>query len=77
MAYTNQILLRDRNGKPWGKVEAFIKWKDGTSRVWISESGTADFQGSGEIEYIEIAGEKHLQSRRVNNDTPIVIQTRR
>lgn len=76
MAYKNQLLLRDRNGRPWGKVEAFIKWSGGTSRVWVPESGQVEFTGSGQIEYIEVAGHKYPQYRRVNNDGVIVIEKR-
>ncbi len=76
MAYKNQLLLRDRDGRAWGKINAFIKWKDGTSNVWVPESGQAGFTGSGEIEYIEVAGQKHYQHQRVNNDGVIVIRKR-
>lgn len=57
-----------------GQDQCFIKWKDGTSNVWAPESGQAEFTGSGEIEYIEVAGQKHYQHQRVNNDGVIVIR---
>ncbi len=74
MAYKNQLLLRDRDGRPWGKVNAYVKWADGISNVWVPDSGTAEFVGSGEIEYIEVAGRKYRQGLRVNNDGVIVIR---
>lgn len=74
MAYPNQLLLRDRDGRPWGKVDAHIKWKDGRSTVWVPESGNAEFLGSGEIETITVAGEEYLVHLRVNNDGQIVIK---
>lgn len=62
------LIVQDRRGNPYGKVNAFIKWSDGTSNVWVPDSGRATFSTTGTIEYIEIAGKKHYQGRVRDGD---------
>lgn len=75
----NKLILLDRRDDPWKKVDARIFWEGGgQSGVWIGDSGTGEFSGSGVITHIVVAGET-IQShvpRKVNGETDVVAKSR-
>ena len=72
----NKLVLEDRRNDPWGKVEARIIW-EGTSQqssVWVNESGRAEFDGTGLINAVVVAGEAITPPpRKVNGSTTIIV----
>lgn len=73
----NRLILRDRRGYPWGKVEATIRWRGGGfSKAWVSESGRGEFGGSGYIDEIIVAGEKvDFDPPKVDGRTTVFAQS--
>lgn len=69
-----QILLRYKSDRAYGKVDVFIKWRDGTSKVWVPDSGIAEINNVGFIEYVEFAGMKHPQHLQVSHGDTIVLK---
>lgn len=73
---SNRIFYRDQKGYRLGNVEARINWSDGFSKVWLPESGEAEFNGKGEIKSVTIAGMEYGVHLRVDNDGEIIIKKR-
>jgi hypothetical protein len=54
----NKLIVVDRNGYPWGKIEVVIRWAGGgIDHVWINEDGMGEFGGTGVISEIKAPGE--------------------
>lgn len=69
----NRLILRDRRKDPWGKVNARVFWEGGgQDSVWVNESGSGEFNGTGVVSYIEVAGEKISIVQKVDGGTSIV-----
>jgi hypothetical protein len=70
----NRLILRDRRDDPWGNVEARIIWSGGgQDRVWVNSNGLGEFNGSGNVKEVQVAGE-YLPAipSRVDGSTTIV-----
>lgn len=69
----NRLILRDRRKDPWGKVTARVFWEGGgQDSVWVNESGNGEFNGTGVVSYIDVAGEKISIVQKVDGGTSIV-----
>lgn len=77
---SNRLILKERRGYPWGKVEATIRWRGGGfSKVWVDSQGRGEFSGTGHIDYVTVAGEKitDVYPKKVDGRTAIVVQSDR
>lgn len=74
----NLLVLEDRRNDPWGKVNARVFWEGGgQDGVWVGESGRGEFDGSGIIKYIIVAGEEIVPTpRKVDGRTTIIATSR-
>ena len=69
----NRLLLRDRQKNTWGRIDARVFWEGGgQDGVWVNESGTGEFDGTGIISYVEAAGEKIPIVQKADGSTTIV-----
>jgi hypothetical protein len=71
-----RILVRDRNSRPVGKVEIFIKWSDGFSKVWADESGAAETNTTGYIKYTSVYGEECAHEMQVRDGDTLIHRMR-
>ncbi len=69
----NLLLLKDRRKDSWGKVNARIIWSGGgQDNVWVDSHGIGEFNGTGTISYIIVAGETlHPSPRQVDGRTTV------
>lgn len=76
---SNRLILQDRRGYPWGKVTARIMWAGGgQDKVWVNESGIGEFNGSGVISEIIVAGESlPPEPARVSGNTTVRARSER
>lgn len=74
----NVLVLEDRRNDPWGKVDVRIFWEGGgQDGVWVNESGRGEFNGSGTIDHIVVAGESiRTTPRKVDGRTTIMAISR-
>ena len=74
----NVLILEDRRNDPWVKVNVRIFWEGGgQDGVWINESGRGEFNGSGIIDHIVVAGETIVpRPRKVDGRTTIMAASR-
>ena len=76
----NRLILKERRGYPWGKVEATIRWRGGGfSKVWVDSQGRGEFSGTGFIDHVIVAGENihDVHPLKVDGRTSVVVQSNR
>ena len=68
----NRLLLRDKRKDSWGKVNARVFWEGGgQDSVWVNEAGVGEFNGTGIVSHIEVAGEKISVGQKVDGSTSV------
>lgn len=73
----NRLILRDRRKDPWGKVNVRLFWEgSGQDGIWIDESGSGEFGGTGVVSHIVVGGETINIVERVNGSSTIVAISR-
>lgn len=73
----NTLILIDRRGDPWKKVNVTIIWKGGgRDHVWINDSGRGEFSGTGIVIEVQAPGETIPQYASVNGSSTIVAKSK-
>ena len=74
----NTLIREDSRNDPWRKVNVRIFWEGGgQDGVWVGDSGRGEFNGSGIIKYVAVAGEEIVPSpRKVDGRTTIMAISR-
>lgn len=75
----NVLIVRDARGYPWGRITVRISWAGGGhSEVWIGESGSGEFLGTGIIDLIAAYGEPLSPNQvRIYGDTTVIAKSSR
>jgi len=73
----NRLILRDRRKDPWGKVNVRLFWEGGgQDGIWVDESGSGEFGGSGVVSHVVAGGETIKIVERVTGNSTIVAISR-
>ena len=73
----NRLILRDRRKDPWGNVTARLFWEgSGQDNIWVNSSGNGEFNGSGVVSYVDVAGEKIDVVQKVDGNSTVVVISR-
>lgn len=74
---SNQLILKDRRGEPWGKVDVRLFWQGGgQDKFWVNDRGVGEFGGSGIVSHITVAGEQIGVGQKVDGNSSIVVMSR-
>ena len=72
----NTLILVDKGGNPWKKVNVRIEWNGGGyDHVWVDESGRGSFSGTGTVNAVHAPGEVIYQRQVVKGDTTFIAQS--